>query len=87
LHQRLEKMKLIIKDILKSRGISVQGFADQLGINRVTLSNQINGNPTLETLEKWSEALQVEITDLFEKTTASINCPNCGTQINIKVVK
>ncbi|MEA5082073.1 MAG: helix-turn-helix transcriptional regulator [Dysgonamonadaceae bacterium] len=78
-------MALIIKDVLKQKGITIKEFADMLNINRVNLSAQINGNPTLETLEKWCDALHVDISDLFEKTTTTVNCPNCGTTINIKV--
>lgn len=82
----MKLMKLKIKDILKSRGISIKDFADQLGINRVTLSNQITGNPTLETLTKWAETLQIEVTELFERSSMSVNCPNCGKEITITVM-
>ena len=36
-----------------------------MGINRVTLSNIINGNPTLETLQKIANCLGVKIPELF----------------------
>ena len=39
-----------------------------LMINRVTLSNSLNGNPTLETLKKIASALEVNLSELF------INC-------------
>lgn len=78
-------MALIVKDILKRRGISIKFFAAQLGINRVNLSNQLNGNPTLETLERWAAALEVPVPDLFDKRNAVINCPNCGSEISISV--
>lgn len=78
-------MALIVKDILKSRGISIKDFAEQLGINRVNLSNQLNGNPTLETLEKWASALGVSVPDLFNDKTTVINCPNCGGEIMISI--
>ena len=58
-------MNLRVKDIIREKGMTVQELADQMGINRVTLSNSINGNPTLETLEKIATALNVSITELF----------------------
>lgn len=77
-------MALIVKDILKSRGMSVKEFADRLGINRVSLSSQLNGNPTLETLEKWARELDLTVPDLFSKSRVSINCPQCGADITIR---
>ncbi|WP_298648882.1 helix-turn-helix transcriptional regulator [uncultured Proteiniphilum sp.] len=78
-------MGLIVKDILKSRGISIKDFAALLGINRVNLSNQLSGNPTLETLEKWAAALNVTVPDLFDKKITAINCPKCGEEIRLSI--
>lgn len=57
---------LIIKEIAKRKGVSLEELAEKLGINRVTLSRNINGNPTVKTLETIAEALEVEVRDLFE---------------------
>lgn len=65
-------MNLRIKEIIKEKGTTIQNIADAIGINRVTLSNSINGNPTLETLSKIADALEVEITDLFEKSSNEV---------------
>lgn len=56
---------LRIKDILKSKGMTINDLADIMGINRVTLSNTINGNPTLETLQKIANHLEINFTELF----------------------
>lgn len=58
-------MDLRIKEIIKERHITIQELADRIGINRVTLSNSINGNPTVETLQKIATALNVEVWELF----------------------
>lgn len=69
-------MELRIKDVLKAKGYSIQSLADKMGINRVNLSSSINGNPTVETLQKIATALGVEVWELF---TASTNKGNlCG---------
>lgn len=81
-------MNLRIKEVIKEKGSSIQEVADKIGINRVTLSNSINGNPTVETLNKIADALCVPVTELFEQPktgTASLSCPHCGKNINIKV--
>ena len=59
--------KLRIKEILKLRGMSMMDLAERLGINRVNLSSSINGNPTIATLEKIANILQVDLAELFAK--------------------
>ena len=56
---------LIIKEIIKEKGYSVTSLADKIGMTQVSLSRIINGNPTVETLEKIANALDVEVRDLF----------------------
>ena len=60
-------MALRIKEVIKEKGMTVQTLADKMGINRVGLSNHINGNPSVAVLEKSSTALEVPIQELFEK--------------------
>ncbi|WP_406683330.1 helix-turn-helix domain-containing protein [Seonamhaeicola sp. MEBiC1930] len=56
---------LIIKEIIKKKGFTVTSFADKIGMTQVSLSRIINGNPTVDTLEKIAKALEVEVRDLF----------------------
>lgn len=78
-------MELRIKDVIKEKGLTIQSLADQMGINRVNLSSSINGNPTVETLGKIADALNVPISDLFEQPKQNaITCPKCGTRLEIK---
>lgn len=81
-------MDLRIKEVIKEKGMTITELADKMGINRVNLSNMVNGNPTVETLNKIADALEVPVTELFEqpkKDSVSISCPHCGKSINIKV--
>lgn len=81
-------MGLRIKEVIKEKGTTITELADKMGINRVNLSNMINGNPTYETLDKIATALGVNITELFEQlqsNEAGITCPHCGKSITIKV--
>ena len=52
---------LRVKEILRSKGMTINELACIMGINRVTLSNIINGNPTLETLQKIANCLGVKM--------------------------
>lgn len=85
-------MKLRIKEVIKLKGYSVKGLAEKMNINRVNLTNMINGNPTVETLGKIADALEVPVTDLFEKEDdpekkeyINILCPHCGKSVPVKI--
>ncbi|WP_303328152.1 helix-turn-helix domain-containing protein [Butyricimonas paravirosa] len=62
-------MSLRLKEILKDRGESITAFALKVGITQANMSNIVNGksSPTLDTLERIASALNVPITELFEK--------------------
>ena len=77
-------MELRVKDVCKEKGILMKDLADKLGINRISLTSMINGNPTISTLEKIATALGVHVSDLFERQdTGGINCPHCGGKIKV----
>lgn len=83
-------MKTRIKELCREKGVTISSVAEQIGTTQTSLSRALgdNGNPTLETLEKIANALNVEVTELFaqsKKETTSITCPHCGKSIEIKV--
>lgn len=81
-----------IKEVIKEKGYTITSLADKLGIARESLSRMIV-SPSYPTLEKIATALDVPIWQLFasqdevspKKDALTINCPNCGKEINIKV--
>lgn len=52
---------------------------------KVGLSKAINGNTTIQTLEKIAEALGVEVAELFTKTKPTYVCPHCGKALHIEI--
>lgn len=64
---------LRVKEILKERGLTQKQLADMIDIAEISLSRSINGNPTLDTLQKIASALGVDIIELFTHTTNSTN--------------
>jgi Predicted transcriptional regulators len=81
-------MSLNIKKAIKENGLEVREVARRMNITPTGLSQHINGNPSVEVLERIAEAIGCDVSELFEqpkKDGASITCPNCGKSINIKV--
>ena len=77
-------MTLRIKEVIKEKGMTVNSLAEKMRINRVGLRNHINGNPSVEVLERIAAALDVPVTELFEHPKEGvIHCPKCGTEIKL----
>ena len=63
----------------------MEDLATKLGVTRITLTRNINGNPTMETLEKIAAALGVPVTDLFEQPATDVmTCPKCGQKFKME---
>ena len=81
-----------IEALLKEKGLTKTAFSELLGIKKQNL-NGLMKNPTLETIKKFASVLGVETWQLFaspeevqpKKDGASLTCPHCGKNINIKV--
>ena len=83
-------MRTRIKELCREKGMTISAIAEHIGTTQTSLSRALgeNGNPTLETLDKIANALNVHITELFEQpqsNEAGITCPHCGKSITIKV--
>lgn len=74
-----------IKEVIQEKGLTINRVAEIMGVNRVSLSTAINGNPTVETLNKIASALGVPVAELFDAPKSGvITCPHCGKPITIK---
>lgn len=77
-------MKDKVKQLCKAKGITLKDLANKIGIARESLTRALDGNPTLSTIQGIADALEVNVTELFEPTkTIGFICPNCGTQLKI----
>ena len=81
-------MGLNIKKAIKEHGLEVREVAKRMNITPTGLSQHINGNPSIEVLERIASAIECDISELFEQPksdTASLTCPHCGKSIEIGV--
>lgn len=60
-------MALRIKELCKEKHITMAEISERIGINPVTLSQSLNGNPTLSRLQEVADILGVSVPDLFEQ--------------------
>lgn len=86
-------MELRLKDLMKEKGMTSVRIAELVGMHKTNVSNIINGKqmPSVETLERFANALGVRFTELFvleeESTpqTPTFICPHCGKPLNIDI--
>ena len=57
---------LKIKEVLKERGITLSELAEKMGITKGTLSQALNGNPTINYIERISKILGCKISYLIK---------------------
>jgi transcriptional regulator with XRE-family HTH domain len=76
-----------VKDLCAKEGITLADLASRMGITASSLSQILNGNPTLAKLQSIASCIGVGMSDLFldSHTYPMAACPHCGKQIKIKV--
>lgn len=70
-------MPLKIKDVARSKGMTMTQIAEKLGINPITLSQSLNGNPTLSRLTEVANALGVDVSELFVQPRGKQDIHGC----------
>ena len=81
-YQRFKAMD--IKRTIKANGLTVKEVAEKMGITPVGLSQHINGNPSVEVLERIAAAIGCNVGDFFApQPTNTITCPHCGKEAEV----
>ena len=70
-------MTLRVREICKEKGITMKELAEKIGINPITLTQSINGNPTLSRLTEVAKILDVDVADLFRKSKPKNDVHGC----------
>ena len=78
-----------VKTVIKEKGWTIERVANEMGITRVTLSQNLSRNPTVNTLQRVADVIGCNVGDFFrdEVETHPITdvCPHCGKPIVIKI--
>ena len=78
-------MGLNIKKTIKEYGLEVQEVAKRMEITPTGLSQHINGNPSVEVLDRIAKAIICDVSELFEHPDSdTITCPNCGKKFKME---
>ena len=79
-----------VKELCKEKGIMMKDLAEKLGITPTGLSKSLGQDyPQLQTLERIANALEVEVSEFFVKTSNdnSLLCPKCGAKLQLTEVE
>ena len=79
---------VVVKTVIKEKGWTIERVAAEMGITRVTLSQNLSRNPTVNTLQRIAAVIGCNVGDFFRdelltSPTTDI-CPHCGKPIIIK---
>lgn len=89
-HIKEKFMNLQLKEIMSARNVTSALLAEKVGISKVAVSNIVTGKsfPSLDTLMKMADVLNVTISELIGETEFTgagyIVCPHCGKKIKIE---
>lgn len=79
-----------VKSIIKERGYTLEQVASlfQKPISTSAISQSINGNPTISTLQTIAEIIGCKVSDFFRDEmgdNTTMTCPHCGKPIKIEL--
>lgn len=78
---------MILKEAIKRKGWTTTRLAEAMGISQPSVSQIINGNPTISKVKEVAEAMGCNWLELLSEqaVTPTITCPHCGKTIQINI--
>ena len=80
-----------LKKVIREHGYTLEKVANELGVAKSTMTQFVNGNPTLSRLQDIAKVLGIPVSELVRDVDESPNegivCPYCGKPLNIQIGK
>lgn len=78
-----------IKNVIRKKGYTMEQVAEKMGITRITLSQSLSRNPTMNTLQRVADAIGCKVGEFFldeiqQDSDNTIVCPKCGSRFELK---
>lgn len=77
-----------VKSIIKKKGYTIEQVAEKIGVTRVTLTQNLSRNPTMNTLQRVADAIGCKVGEFFideiEEDKHTITCPECGAKFDLR---
>jgi len=81
-----------VKSVIKQKGYTIEQVAEKMGVTRVTLTQNLSRNPTMNTLQRVADAVGCKVGEFFLdeldiKDGKYIPCPHCRKPIDVSLLK
>lgn len=78
-----------VKSVIRKKGYTFEQVAEKMGITRITLTQNLGRNPTINTLQRVADAIGCKVGDFFvddvseDEGINTIVCPKCGAKFGL----
>ena len=78
-----------VKSVIRKKGYTFEQVAEKMGITRITLTQNLGRNPTINTLQRVADAIGCKVGDFFvddvseDEGSNTIVCPICGDKFGV----
>lgn len=78
-----------VKSVIRKKGYTFEQVAEKMGITRITLTQNLGRNPTINTLQRVADAIGCKVGDFFVDEVSedegfnTIVCPKCGAKFGL----
>lgn len=78
-----------VKSVIRKKGYTFEQVAEKMGITRITLTQNLGRNPTINTLQRVADAIGCKVGDFFVDDVSeyegsnTIVCPKCGAKFGL----
>lgn len=78
-----------VKSVIRKKGYTFEQVAEKMGITRITLTQNLGRNPTINTLQRVADAIGCKVGDFFvddvseDEGSNTFVCPKCGAKFGL----